>query len=335
MFKKLDNGDVIYTLTVCNTISLSKKFLSFQSTNLGEVLEKGSDYDVAVTYARFPSTSIPLRKRFADGVLTVTMNVGTDPVGYTQPLLNIDSYNGTSFLYTYRNYCDMITEALDRAFIALKVAYGGAVTSTLPPYFTFDNEFQLFRIVFPDSYITDNIHIYFNNPLQWLFSFNAIRCTPDESDPFPVNPLYPALNDYQINFSGYRVLNSTYNYSTQNYITTPNLTDFKSFILQTSMSLSPSLHGTCLNDVSTDNSGFNFVFADIEIPSVSQQGSNIYEAYDPKFHRVLDPSGIKKIDLQFFYTDTSDQIYRLPFELFFSASVTLKFRRRYHLVTTN
>jgi len=215
MTNRYDNYDIPYTINVCNTNNPNKQFLSFDSTNLGEILERGYDYDVAVTYARFPSSSIPLRKRFTDGVLNLTMNVGTDPIGFTQPLLNADSYNGTSFLYTYRNYCDMITAAMDRAFTALKAAYGGAVASVLPPFFTFDNEFQLFRIVFPTTYVADNIHVYFNNPLQWLFSFNAVRCTFDPSDPLPVNPSFPALNDYQINFSGFRNLNATYNYSTQ------------------------------------------------------------------------------------------------------------------------
>ena len=282
MINRNNNYDIPYTINVCNTSSPNEQFLSFESTNLGEILEKGYDYDVAVMYARFPATSIPLRKRFADGVLNLTMNVGTDPIGYTQPLLNIDSYNGTSFLYTYRNYCDMITAALARAFTALKTAYGVAITSTLPPTFTFDNEFQLFRIIFPNTYIADNIHIYFNNPLQWLFSFNAIRCTQDNSDPMPVNPLYPALNDYQISFSGYRVVNATYNYTTQNYVTTSNLTDFKSFLLQTSVSISMSLHGTNLNDnTGKNNNAFNMCFAEVEIPGLSQAGSVCWES--PKF----------------------------------------------------
>ena len=82
-------NDVIYTINVCNTNSQTETYLSFRSTNLGEVLDKGSAYDVAVSYARFPATSIPLRKRFEDGILTVSMNIGNSTIGYTQPVIKM------------------------------------------------------------------------------------------------------------------------------------------------------------------------------------------------------------------------------------------------------
>ena len=327
-------NDVIYTINVCNTNSQTETYLSFRSTNLGEVLDKGSAYDVAVSYARFPATSIPLRKRFEDGILTVSMNIGNSTIGYTQPVINADCYNGTTFLYTYRDYCDLVNGALNRAFNELKL-HNPLVESTLPPFMSFDNEFQLFRIVYPSTYIGDNLNVYFNNPLQWLFSFNAVRCTYDVNDPLPPNPAYPPINDYQLNKSGYRVLDTTYLYNTQNYVTTSNLTDFKSFALQTTMSVSPTYHGTSLNDIVQDNSAFSFLFSEIEIPGVSQQGTVAFEANNPEWHRVMDPSTLKTIDVQFFYTNTSDELFRLPFELFFSATVKLIFRKVHARVTTN
>lgn len=71
MYSKSPNGDIVYTINCANTNSANELYLSFSSTNLGEILEKGSDYDVSVKKVRFPVTSIPLRSRFADSIYTL------------------------------------------------------------------------------------------------------------------------------------------------------------------------------------------------------------------------------------------------------------------------
>jgi len=102
------------------------------------------------------------------------------------------------------------------------------------------------------------------------------------------------------------------------------------------VSISKSLHGTNLNDnTGKNNNAFNLAFAEIGIPSVSQAGSVTWESQNLEFHRVMDASNLKKIDVQFYYTNTSDELFPLPFELFFSSSVKLIFRKRHHLVTCN
>ena len=329
------NSDVHYTINVCNTNSKTETYLSYSSTNLSDLLDKGSDYDLYVQRVRFPSASIPLRKRFRDDIYSLSLNVDVGLVGYTQYLSNNDAYNGTSFLYSYQNYCDMINGAFVRAFTALKTAYSDSVSSTLPPIMKYNPVTQFFSIIFPITYLTDKIHIYFNNPLQWLFNFDSIRTTIDPQDPFPANPLYPPINDYQLILNGYQIYDVTYYSRSQYYNTTSILTDFKSFLLTTGMSISPLKHGTSLNGVVKNNDAFNMALAEIEIGSVSQSGQVIWEINNPVYHRIIDPTNLKQIDLQFFYTDTSDNIYKLPFELNFSASVEVVFRKVFHRVTSN
>jgi hypothetical protein len=329
-----NNGDLIYTANICNTSNVNESYLCYTSTNLGEILDRGSSYDVAVKKARFPVTSIPLRKRFLDNIYTLSMGVGTSPLGYTQGLLNVDSYNGTSFLYSYQNYCDMICAAFRRAFASLKIA-NPLLISTLPAMCTFNPITQLFNIVFPNTYITDNIKIYFNNALQWLFNYNAVRCTLDIYDALPINPLYPTINDYQVTLTGFRVLDTVYDYISQNFTTVSNLTDFKSFVIQTSMPITASQHGTSLNDIIVNNGSFSFIFCEIEIAGISQSGSVMWESNIPEFHHIQDSSSLKKIELNLFYSNTSDQLYPLPFELNYSASIQLIFRKVYNRVTVN
>ena len=329
------NSDVHYTINVCNTNSKTETYLSYSSTNLSDLLDKGSDYDLYVQHVRFPSASIPLRKRFADNIYCLSLNVNIDIVGYTQYLLNADAYNGTSFLYSYQNYCDMINAAFKRAFTALKANYTSSITSILPPQIKYNPVTQYFSILFPKTYIDDKIHIYFNNPLQWLFNFDSVRATVDPQDPFPYNPSYPAINDYQLILNGYDTYDDTYYTRSQYYNTTSILTDFKSFILRTNMPISPLRHGTSLNGVINNNDAFNIALAEIEIGNVSQSGQIIWEINNPIYHRVIDPTNLKQIDLQFFYTDTSDNIYKLPFELNFSASIEIVFRKVFHRVTSN
>ena len=328
------NSDIVYSLNVANTNSINELYISYSSTNIGEILGQGNLYDVAVKKVRFPVSSIPLRKRFLDNMYSLSMNVGNSVIGYTQFLLNADSYNGTTYLYSYQNYCEMINAAFSRAFAALKIA-NPLLISTLAPYIKFNAVTQLFSIVFPNTYVTDNINIYFNNSLNWLFNYNSVRCTLDKYDPFPPSISYPPINDYQITLSGFYVQDSTYNYIQQNYSTTSNLTDFKSFVLQTSMPIIPNQHGTYLNDTIINNGAFSFILAEIEIAGVSQSGSIMWEANAIEWHHILESNPLKKIEVQIFYTNTSDQIFPLPYEMNFSSSVELIFRRIYNRVTCN
>lgn len=333
MIRRIGQNDIIYVLNVGNTESVQKQFLSFSSTNLGELLTKGDSYEVAVVYARFPVASIPLRSRFKDGQYTVSLNHDMDNVGFTEPLLNADSFNGTSFLFTYRNYCDMINGAFARAFTRYKTAYPSSVT-TRPPEFTYDNEFQLFRIVYQDTYITDKINMWFNNPLQWNFRFNATRVTFDPTD--PMDSPYPEINDYMLNYSGFRVLSAGINYNTQNFSTVDTLTDFKSFVLQTALAISPQYKGTNLNNnTSKSNNDFQNVLADVEVPFVSQAGQVSYKVDKPDWNLITDAGELKKIDVRFFYTNTSGVEFPLPFELYYSATIKLHFRLVHHRVTVN
>jgi len=71
-------------------------------------------------------------------------------------------------VYAYNHFVDMVNQAFTNAFTLLKTAYPGA-PMTEAPYFIFDPETELFSLIVPYDYVTNNVDIYLNNELQTYF----------------------------------------------------------------------------------------------------------------------------------------------------------------------
>lgn len=128
-------------------------------------------YSVSLTYGIYASSQVYLR------VINASAPVAPPPV----PVLQQPT-NGWGYVRSYYTICEMLNIALATAYGQLLTAVGGSATlDPNPPYFTWDNQTQIFTInCFPMSQYDkssgdDVVNIIFNNNYrQYLLGWDYI-----------------------------------------------------------------------------------------------------------------------------------------------------------------
>src|SRR5271170_5293639 len=197
--KKVEEN-IYYSVTIphndLTTIGSSPTLANFYETRSQPIVDNPSAYRLSVTRMEVPGDTIPIFIMPVQPnpvtpsdpnytIFSVTVIKGSTVVTGSQQFLEYLPRDQTQTvppaptlgtppirpqyylyysLYDYQTLVDMFNTAFANAFSTLS-----AITSTMPPIMTYNPVTQLFSIYIQQSYIADNINVYFNVPSANLF----------------------------------------------------------------------------------------------------------------------------------------------------------------------
>lgn len=327
--------------------------MSYNKSYPQPILENPQDYYLTVARATIPMSCVPLLYIYIqEGIAQSDPDLtnwsfcfrysGTDffeDVIYV-PNNNITVPNAPSAnggfqvlseyynVYNYQTVVDMLNTALTASFTAMKTAYP-AITPTEAPYFIYDNETEIFSLIYQSGYIGSGIELYMNDDLRTYFNFFKLFKYGNNN----VNG-----KDYQFIFSDDK--NNLYSVgyyqntqcirATPRYINVVNKIIFVSENLPVNPMWIPSAPRTNTSGGFSDISQANIIFdLDPILDLASDSTSKL--VYNPTVYRYCDLIGtspIKTIKMNVFFTDFNDNVFPICLQNGISANVLLYFCKK-------
>jgi len=145
-----------------------RKLAKFEVNRVAEILKNPNDYEVGIARFRIPRTDIPFFT-FEDDTYKVTLSIesGGTIYDYTLPLVFIP--NGTdNQLFVQQEFINSLNACFFAVFTML-INLHGTIASDSDPKAIYLPESNLSYIEVQQSYITDNIKVYFNKELSEFF----------------------------------------------------------------------------------------------------------------------------------------------------------------------
>lgn len=351
--------NVYYNIVMVNPSksNIPQIYAEYSVDNTTPILGKANDYYLTVERFSVPGTTIPIfifevqdgQANPNLGIYSVTLSVaGSDyqvfmlfqpqntSVPVPGPPIPTQAYTQYYYVYDYQHMVDMINAALDVSFILLKLA-NPAIASTLPPFLIYEAEFQLLRLVYPKTYITDVLTINFNTPLaKFLKGFQTIihgpaavngknfefvrKVLPANSNEY-VNPIVPGATPYLFSQGEYNTLQYWNSFKNLVFLT-GNLPIVAEYTPD------QAIGGV----ISPGQGNFRPILTDFQ-PILSSAGdaTSQLQYYPQGPYRLVDlisDQPLYKVDLRIQWQDAENRLFPLFIEQGLSASVKLAFIKK-------
>lgn len=282
------------------------------------ILDKPDDYELSIIRFSIPTSTIPLMK-ITENLYSLSLTVAGNT--YTEFLPFIENNLVTPNLrniFSMQELADSMNFALSTAFTQL--AGANVVTSTVPPFFSFDSPTSLLTLNVPKSFETDGIDIFANNFL--FVKINTFQTFYNAQPPSQL--VYKII--YQDNITNSAVYNGIDYYTmSQDSPTVGSVSDFQSIqFLTSSVPVNPELEGAQTNVTSR-------VLTDFETFQSGTTTDNILQ-YFPRgprrYYTLLSNDPLKRIDLSIRWVNKSGDSFPLYIEGDQSLTVKILFERK-------
>jgi hypothetical protein len=324
------NIRVDYPLDVATSITKPIKSVVFNTTRTSNILDKPSDYEVAVVRFYLPSElPIFVFDTDTDGIANfLKVGLSFEGVDVIKDLVYapycLDCFPANSVLY-YQEFIDMINTAYAAAFVDLKAAKP-LMPATEAPYMTFDSITDLcalFTQTAYDSGLASPIKIYMNSTMFSRFFPSLIPKTIDIVGAHNYFWLRAQDNKNNTNASDSTVP-AGYFRMRQEYKTLSLWSDLQTILLETDhIPTNPEYEGTA-NDTTRR------LLTDFE-PAVGLNDRQAFQ-YQPsgalRWYDLKSEYPLKSIDLRVFWKSKSGKVYPLILLQGGSATIKLRFRNK-------
>ena len=299
----------------------------FNETRVEPVLNKPSDYDLAVVRFSIPSQNIPIFL-WKENEFKVTISYQnfdfTTTLQWTvnSPAGSYDYYGKA--VWNYQDFIDSINVALKASFtnfVAGTPAF--AHKPTTAPYMIYTAESELCSLIAEEKYdvsgtYADPVYIYFNSSLMSYFP--ALQNYSDETDPIKAH--YIKVKD---NFNNVSVVGGiTYYEIKEEYTTLFLWNDLQKIVLETdSIPVNNELQGSQTNKQRK-------VITDFEPLSSVNDRSQIQ--YFPqgalRFYDLISDYPLKRMNLRIYWETKDGRTFPLYINDYDNCSVKLYFKKK-------
>lgn len=320
-YKQSESTHIYYNMRI-NTDLTNKNPAVFNVNRVQPILDRPSDYEIAVVRYSLPITSVPLIV-FQENRWALSLKIGSSE--YTEFLQWIPNTDVFDFKYIYivQDLLDMMNVALNTAFTNLSGAH--TITSTKPPFFSFSSITNLITLHVPQSYLADGISVYSNSALYYrMNTFQDYYENYAEDSPLNYKFVIQDLFDNNVTYDGV-----PYYTSTQQYATIGSMSDLKGILFETtSIPVSRQLDGAQKNI--TQN-----LLTDFE-PQQSNKwyGGGLLQYFPQgpiRFIDLLSTHPLNRIDLVIKWTSKSGETYPFYLQGEQSATIKIMFRKKTNL----
>ena len=169
MTSSSESDHIYYNFRINANEDGSPTLAKYSENRVTAILDKPSDYEMAVMRFSVPSTNIPLFF-WRDNYFGITLtHAGTDYFQYLQFIPNTSVVGARKTIYSVQEVVDSFNQAFATAFALIP---GGSITSTQPPQMLYDPVTDLLSLNVEQTYLTDGIDIYWNQALNpYMYSF--------------------------------------------------------------------------------------------------------------------------------------------------------------------
>lgn len=351
---------IYYDIVISNTQSLTGIVAAYSETRGEPILDKPSDYYLAIDRFSIPGLQIPIFV-FQNNTYSVAMDYNGTDSGQVYLIFDpTNDYPITDFryyyIYNYQQFITMINTALATAFTNLPSKPTGA---TAPPYLTFDPINGLISFIAQQTFTPDtadplsssNLRVYMNTILYNFFSnfynfYWGINTTYGKNLQLLITNTYN--NGYIIpygapGYNGAAVLPNAY-ISTQEFNTLYNWNDFNNIVitsgsLPVAQELIPTFNSDGTQIQNTKNS--RTILSDF-FPLISQgpDARSVFQYSASGKYRYIDllsDSALNTFDIQIYWEGTN--LTLTPLYLAAGATINIKFafirKNKIGLLTTN
>lgn len=330
---------------------------TFSETRTEALINKPDDYNLAVTRFSIPTNLIPLQicpivpNQLDPNLTTYEIFLSYNSLVYnasveyvpTDISLPVPPAPGPSespirsnyyryySIFSIQHLLDMINTAFNAVYNTLPS--GIKATLVYPPFMYYDPTTSLFSLYVPNTYVENNVGIFFNFSLNKLFSgsFNQIIEEKGAGPNFQfVVQSLNGLNQVTVNGTQYYQM-------TQEFDTISQISSFDALVFTTgslpirSEAISSQIIGS---NQSTQNTGnYQKILTDFQIDQTTGFEARSFIHYNPsaEYRRVqmYGQVPLNNIDIQVYWRDTSQNLY--PVYVSFGNLLTIKilFEKKY------
>lgn len=318
----------------------------YTETRSAPILKNPIEYEVAVSRFNIPSLYIPIMEfqQPSPLFLTIAYNNSLFPEGYdfTTGLTQLQYVQRTNkpsptffqpyipFIWNYQEIIDIINNALQTSFTAIKTAYPSA-PPTEAPYITYDANSQLLTLIAQEAYQderqtgTPTFKICFEELLyQYFPSWRIFQWKADQ----PIPRINIEYNEIMITNNKNNLIQiggNNYFEMKQEYKTLSLLNSYRAISVGTSMPIVSEFIGTQQNN-------FRTILTDFLTPVSIDDRETIQ--YTPqgelRYYDFNTTDELRTVDIKVFWIDNRGKSY--PMFIPFNKSLTMKlqFRRKNH-----
>jgi hypothetical protein len=310
------SNNIYYNASIYSDPTLVKTDAKFSVNRVQEIVNKPSNYELAIVRFKIPRTSIPMFY-FKDNYWYITLKIGSSE--YTETLLFVPNSASTvdrNSIYIHQEFVDIINNAFTAAFVSLNSAH--TITANFPPVMTYDPVTKLFNIEVQQNYLADGIEIIFNRQLMNLFSsFQNFFLTNTGNVNYRI-----IVADRVTNIS---TLNSQLSYNMfQDFPTEASLSMLQSIRIETdSVPILRELDGA-QKDISSS------LLTDFNVSSTSYDTSDlIFFPQGPlRYLDLISKYPLNQIDFSVFYVTKDDEKILLQLNSNESLNIKFLFRKK-------
>lgn len=311
------NDEIYYNIRI-SALGEQPTLAQYSVNRVQAILEKPSDYELSIIRFSIPISTIPLMK-ITENLYSLSLTVAGNT--YTEFLPFIENNlvtPGLRNIFSMQELADSMNAALTSAFILLSGA--NVVTSTVPPFFSFDSVSCLLSLNVPKSFETDNIDIFANN-----FLFVKINTFQTFYNAHPPSQLIYKLI-YKDNITNSVTYNAVDYYAmSQDSPTVGSVSDFQSIqFLTSSVPVNPELEGAQTNITTR-------VLTDFESFQTGKTSDNILQYFPQgprRYYTLLSNDSLKRIDLTIRWVNKLGESFPLYIQGDQSLTVKILFERK-------
>lgn len=281
------------------------------------ILEKASDYEVAVARFTLPMNAVPVFVWKGNGFFKVAMTFGASE--FVQPLEFIPNSSGNDLygdtIWTYQHFVDIINKGLSDCFNNLKLLEP-TCPATEPPVVVFDSKSRLLSWKAQQIY-GSTTKAYFNKELFFInTSFHAFEKN------LGTEPFWEIISkDNVVNRSG------AYYITKQEYSTLFRWNDFTGILFETDNIPVDSEY------IMSQTNDFRKLLTDFE--PLQDENNKISIQYFPqgemRWYDLVSNKDLRTMDLKVYWTDNRGVIYPLYVDADLVFTMKLYFRKKISL----
>lgn len=294
-------------------------YIAVNDTRSQAILEKASDYEIAVARFSLPTNAMPVFIWKGDEYFQIAYTFGSTTV--TKYVVFVPSTTGNDIygnsIWTYQQFIDLINTALKNGFTDLKIAEPSC-PATEPAFLSLNSKSKLLVWNTEQSYGTST-KVYFNRKLFFLMpSFQAFGTTLN-------NTLFWQMISKN-NGNNSNVINGINYYSTkQEYPTIFLWKDFKTMIFETdNIPIDSEYSMAQQND-------FRRVLTDFEVTQGLYEEKQVIQYYpraEMRWYDLISSQQLRKMDLKVYWADNIGKTYPLYLDANYVFTMKLYLRKK-------